>query len=195
MYPTLASNLGIMYDDGVAPPRTGNRHGGLSMAPYNVYPAADSYFAVIVLNEEHWRRLAEAMSSPSLAMDPRFCGPAKGVENMEDLDRLIGDWGRRFSSDNALARLWACSVPCAPVRDLVEVANDRHMHQRGMLTWIEHSEFGRIAVPESPIRLHGAGKPPLRESPHLGQASRQVLGEELGLSRQELDELQAAGVI
>ena len=36
VYPTLASNLAFVYDKGIAPPRTGNRHGGLSSAPYNV---------------------------------------------------------------------------------------------------------------------------------------------------------------
>ena len=32
-------------------PRTGNRHGGLAEAPYNVYPASDGYVAIISVNE------------------------------------------------------------------------------------------------------------------------------------------------
>jgi len=41
-------------------------------------------------------------------------------------------------------------IPCAPVRDVGEVMHDAHMHERGMLEWIEHDEIGRIVVPTSP---------------------------------------------
>ena len=37
-------------------------------------------------------------------------------------------------------------MPSTLVRDLIEVANDRHMHERGMLEWIDHPQFGRIVV-------------------------------------------------
>jgi hypothetical protein len=30
----------------------------------------------------------------------------------------------------------------APVRDVNEVMHDTHMHQRGMLEWIDHDEIG-----------------------------------------------------
>ncbi|HEY4773490.1 MAG TPA: CoA transferase, partial [Xanthobacteraceae bacterium] len=40
--PTLSSNLAAWHaSGGKAPPRTGNHHGSLAEAPYNVYPAAD----------------------------------------------------------------------------------------------------------------------------------------------------------
>ncbi|MDP6564707.1 MAG: CoA transferase, partial [Alphaproteobacteria bacterium] len=42
IFPTMVSNLGMFYGQGDAiPHRTGNRHGGLSVAPYNVYAAKD----------------------------------------------------------------------------------------------------------------------------------------------------------
>lgn len=195
LYPTFASNLGMMYDSGTPPPRTGNRHGGLSVSPYNVYAASDGHFAVIVLNDEHWVRLARAMATPQLAIDPRFATGAQRVEHIDLVDDLISDWGRGLSRDQALARLREHAVPSAPVRDLVEVTNDPHMHARGMLNWLDHSEFGRIAIPDSPIRLHGAQRLPLVESPRLGADNVAVLTQELGLSLLEIEGLQSAGVL
>ena len=41
VYPAMASNLADVFNRKAAAPRTGNRHGGLAEAPYNVYPASD----------------------------------------------------------------------------------------------------------------------------------------------------------
>ena len=43
VYASLSSNLGMYFGRGGRnPPRTGNRHGGLAEAPYNVYPTRAS---------------------------------------------------------------------------------------------------------------------------------------------------------
>ena len=159
------------------------------------YPAGDGHFAVIVLNDEHWARLARAMGQPGLSTDPRFATGAARVQHMDLVDSTIGEWGRGLERDEALARLREHSVPSAPVRDLIEVTNDPHMHGRGMLTWMEHSEFGRIAIPDSPIRLHGAAKLPLAESPQLGAGNVAVMSQMLGMSLNEIKGLQSAGVL
>ncbi len=73
VYASLASNLGLYYGSGSkAPPRTGNRHGGLAESPYNVYPAKDGHIAIICVGEVHWKSLIGAMRRPELGADPRF---------------------------------------------------------------------------------------------------------------------------
>ena len=92
VYPTLASNLAFVYDKGIAPPRTGNRHGGLSSAPYNVYPTSDGYIAIIGINETHWANLLEAIGRTDLTGDPRFSTREARVRNIDATDQLIRDW-------------------------------------------------------------------------------------------------------
>ena len=73
VYSSLSSNLGLHFgSSGAAPMRTGNRHGGLAESPYNVYPPADGYIAIICVGEQHWKSLLEAMGRTDLADDPRF---------------------------------------------------------------------------------------------------------------------------
>jgi CoA:oxalate CoA-transferase len=61
VYPTLASNLGLLHSDGAdAVVRTGNRHVRLAVAPYNVYAASDGHVALICNGDDHWRDLAAA---------------------------------------------------------------------------------------------------------------------------------------
>ena len=47
VFPTLATALGAYYFHGEQGPRRGNRHPGLSLAPYNVYRAKDGHVAMI----------------------------------------------------------------------------------------------------------------------------------------------------
>ena len=86
-------------------------------------------------------------------------------------------------------------IPLALVRDVDEVMRDRHMHERGMLEWIEHDEIGRIVVPTTPLRIHGADPVETVPSPKLGQHNREVYSDLLGLSASDIDALERDGVI
>jgi len=114
---------------------------------------------------------------------------------MEDTDQLIAGWTSRYSKADAIRILSQHKVPSAPVRDLIEVTNDAHMHERGMLEWIDHPEFGRIVVPNSPLRLHGTDRVDRAPSPRLGQHNHDILEQLLHLSEAEIAQLEVEGVI
>ncbi|HYM31689.1 MAG TPA: CoA transferase [Candidatus Cybelea sp.] len=196
VYPTLASNLGLHYNSGgTVPMRTGNRHGGLAIAPYNVYPAKDGFVALICVVEDHWTNLLDAMGREDLKSDPRFATNAKRVEHLSDTDAVVTAWTSARGRDEIFAAAKRHRIPCAPVRDLVEVMNDPHMHERGMLEWIDHPELGRIVVPTSPLRFHGADRPATIPSPALGQHNAEIYGEWLGMSQDDVAALKRDGVI
>jgi crotonobetainyl-CoA:carnitine CoA-transferase CaiB-like acyl-CoA transferase len=73
--------------------------------------------------------------------------------------------------------------------------HDRHMHERGFLDDIEHDEIGKLTVPTSPLRFHGADRRPTTPSPKLGQHNEEVYGGWLGLGASEIAALKADGVI
>jgi CoA:oxalate CoA-transferase len=196
VYPTLASNLGFLYNsDGQVPPRTGNRHGGLAIAPYNVYPAKDGYVAIICVVENHWQNLLAAMGREDLKDDPRFADNAARVGNLALTDAVVQRWTEALGKDEIFARTKQHRIPSAPVRDLLEVMNDRHMHERGMLERIDHPELGNIVVPTSPLRFHGADRVATTPSPRIGQHNDQVYGSWLGLSAEDIAALRREGVI
>jgi crotonobetainyl-CoA:carnitine CoA-transferase CaiB-like acyl-CoA transferase len=78
---------------------------------------------------------------------------------------------------------------------VAEVLHRPHLHERGALEWFEHPSLGRIALPQSPIRLHGS--PPARgeRNPSLGEHNAEVYGELLGLSPAEVEALARDGAI
>ena len=196
VYASLASNLGLHYSQGNSvPPRTGNRHGGLAEAPYNVYPTADGHIAIICVNETHWQSLLKAMQREDLAADPRYLDLKRRVEHMDDIDELVSGFTSKHAKQALFDLLMRHRVPCAPVRNLDEVVNDAHMHQRRALEWVEHPIYGRVCLPNSPLRFDGVEPMVLKPSGTLGCDNREVYGDWLGLSESELSRLVEEGVI
>jgi CoA:oxalate CoA-transferase len=196
VYASLSSNLALYHGSGgKVPVRTGNRHGGLAESPYNVYPASDGHIAIICNNNRHFHALLKAMGREDLKGDPRFQDLKTRVAHIDEVDDLVSQWTERRTKAALVETLLAHRVPHAPVRDLNEVINDPHMHDRGSLRWIDHPQYGRIVVQNSPIRYEGLPPMPLVPSSPLGAQNRDVYCDWLGLSEQELDELHKDGTV
>ncbi len=196
VYPSLSSSLGLHFGTGGdVPPRTGNRHGGLAEAPYNVYPATDGYIAITCVGDVHWRSLLMAMGRQDLADDPRFASLGDRVAHMDEVDAAVSAWTAGQSKEALFALLLAHRVPCAPVRSLDEVVNDPHMHERGSLQWQDHPELGRIVVQHSPLRFAGDPLRELEPSRKLGADTDALLQERLGLSPEAVAALRDGKVV
>src|SRR6187549_2797569 len=91
VYPMLASSLGGLHNhpDRELPERTGNRHTGMAVAPYNIYPAIDGWLAIICIAERHWRGVATALGRPELIDDPRFRERTDRVANIDAVDAEV----------------------------------------------------------------------------------------------------------
>lgn len=196
VYASLASNLGLHFSMGNSvPPRTGNRHGGMAEAPYNVYPTQDGYIAIICVGEVHWKSLCQAMQRQELLADPRFANLKLRVQHMDDIDEIVSSFTARHTKDALFKLLMDHRVACAPVRDLDEVIHDEHMHERRALQWVDHPMYGRVCLPNSPMRYEGATPLDLKPSGELGCDNEAVYCDWLGLSQDEFRQLQAGEVI
>jgi crotonobetainyl-CoA:carnitine CoA-transferase CaiB-like acyl-CoA transferase len=135
------------------------------------------------------------MGREDLADDPRFATNAGRVAHIDETDALVEAWTRTLGKMEVFARTKAYRIPCAPVRTAPEVMNDPHMHERGMLTRLDHPELGEIVVPTTPLRLHGTDTVGAGPSPTIGQHNAEIYAGWLGLSAAEIAELKDSGVI
>jgi formyl-CoA transferase len=195
-YASLASNLGMVHARGAAAPeRTGNRHGGLGISPYNVYSTSDGYVVLNCPGDHHFRSVLDVMGRPELKDDPRFVTRSSRVNNFGAVDELIENWTKTLTKDEVAQRMLSAKVPCAPVRNLMEVMNDENMHARGSLQWIDHPDLGRVVLPHSPLVFEGTERRPIEPSLPLGASNDAVFGAWLGHSEKDLAAYKAEGVI
>ena len=187
MYPTMASNLTMHLENPEAQPRTANRHSGLGIAPYNAYQAADGYVTIMCITEPHWENCLRAMGRKDLLDDSRYASQEARCRIMEEVDALVEAWTSRCTRAELQAAASEFRFPCAPVRNLDEVVNDRHMHERGMLHRVHHRLMGDIVLPHSPLRFSGLQPLPWRSDPILGEHTALVLTELLGMSDEAIE--------
>jgi CoA:oxalate CoA-transferase len=177
VFPSFASNLGLMFDSDGVPTRTGNFHGGLSIAPYGVFPAKDGYTSIICNNDTHWHRLLDAMGQGELKDDPLFATMADRVTNLEAVTQLISDWSSTLERADIMERLNKARVPCGSVKDLDEVVEDENLHARGMIRWITDAEGRRSLAAASPLHIDGRNRVDYRLPPEIDGNREEILAE------------------
>jgi crotonobetainyl-CoA:carnitine CoA-transferase CaiB-like acyl-CoA transferase len=194
VFPTLMSPMAAHFNDDDVPPRTGNRHSGLAQSPYNVYETADGYIAIFGVTNRHWHSLLDVLGREDLKDDPRFESNVKRSNHLDAVDELVEGWTIERERDDIEEILLEAGVPCGPVKELEEVANDPHLKERGMINEIDHPDYGEISVPGIPIRFSGSELPDIEPSPSKGRDTRKVVCERLGYSEAEYEELKEKGV-
>jgi formyl-CoA transferase len=194
--PTLTSQLeGYFRTEGQAPERTGNRHGGLSQCPYNVYEAQDGHVAIICVNNDHWQSLCTIIGREDMPKDERYSSNIKRCAQIDYIDEEINKWTRTKTRFEIHKILFDAHVPCAPVMKLAEVVNDPHHLERGMLLDIEHPQKGSVRVFGNPIHLSENKVMKPTAAPLLGQDNDAVFREFLGFGPDQLKVLKEQKVI
>jgi crotonobetainyl-CoA:carnitine CoA-transferase CaiB-like acyl-CoA transferase len=196
MLPALASNLSALLDsEGALPERTGNRHGGLALCPYNTYAAEDGWVAIFCATDRQWLALCDVLQRPDLKADPALQTNPGRAQRMADIDAIVTDWTVARSRVQCLAALAHAGIPAAPVKSLKEVLEDEQVAASGMLRKLAHPRRGHMRVFGSPLNLSDSPHPTLSPAPALGEHTLSVLQERLGLTDARLDELTTQGAI
>ncbi|MFC6593997.1 CaiB/BaiF CoA transferase family protein [Kitasatospora paranensis] len=101
---------------GAVPGILGNRHP--SIAPYEVFRAADRPLVIAVGNDRQFGALCRGVGVPDLAYDPRFAANADRVAHVDELAALLGPPIGRRTAAAWFEELTPLGVPCGPVNDL-----------------------------------------------------------------------------
>jgi len=193
---SVTDNLAtVLAMTGRMPARNGNRHP--YTAPYDCFRAADGWVVIGVGNSQLFRSLVSAMGMPELGRDPRFKSPPARLERHAEVNELVGAWVATRSVAEVLRVLGpeGANVPCAPVASMESLLDDPQLRAREMIVELDDAKLGKVPVTGSPFKLSKA-PPELRNlGPDLGQHNLDVYGGELGLTHEELADLQAEGVI
>jgi formyl-CoA transferase len=193
--PSLTSNIaGMLEAGGEFPERTGNRHGGLAICPYNVYPATDGWLAILCLRTKQWIDLCGVTGRDDLAQDPVLTTPAGRVARMDDVDTAVAAWSIELDKATAFDLLRRAEIPASPVRSLSEVLHDPVLRDRGMITEIGAGDRA-CTVFGSPLQMGDSPVPPSAPAPLLGEHTNDVLRTWLNLPDAVIEQLRDDGVI
>jgi formyl-CoA transferase len=174
--------------------RVGNRTG----APGDVYKCApggdNDYCFILCTTHEMFESLCRAMGRTELASDERFKEPRARAKNIDAMTEIINQWTGQRTKHEVMKILGEAGVPCGAVLDSVELLNDPHMRERGMIVTVKHPVRGDFTMPGCPVRLEHSPVE-VKSAPLLGQHNAEVYSEYLGLGAPELESLKRDGII
>ncbi|MBN08413.1 MAG: formyl-CoA transferase [Rhodospirillaceae bacterium] len=168
-----------------------------NVAPSNIYPTLDGNYVVIAANiDPMYRRLCTAMDKPELADDPRFVDHKARGENAEELDAIIGDWSSTMSAAELTKHLDDHAVVVGPINSIADLVKDPHFQARDMFLTVKDDFFGDFKVPGfAPKLTETESSVAWLGPPDVGAHNREIYGDLLGMSQDDLEALAADGII
>ena len=128
------------------------------------------------------------------AEDARFLNTQERRTNAVALDRLVEDWTLDKDAYPIMELLQGQGIPCAPVLKASEVLESPQLRARGFFETVHHPEAGTHQMPGMPWRLSRTPGSIRLPAPCLGEHSRRVLMEYLGLTETDLADLEQRGI-
>lgn len=179
---------------GVVREREGNRLA--NSAPLDNYPTADGKFVCLVAGSDtNFARLCAAMDRPDLVTDPRFATLTERVARADEINGIVAEWTAVRPAAEVEAAAIAHDVPVATAYTAADIAADAHMAARGDLVAVDDPVLGAVRQQAPFPRFVGEPPPTPNGAPRLGEHTREVLRDVLGLGDDKLDKLAADGVI
>lgn len=191
--------LGPAFLDDAVNGRVWTRNGNASpeFSPHGVYPCLgdDAWVAIAAETVEQWDALCRATGNGSWPTDPRFATLEWRHANNESLDAAIGAWTAPRGADEIERTLQAAGVPCHRVSTTADLTVDPQLIHREHFVTVGHPEVGRVPIENARAILSETPARVTRAAPMYGQDNEYVLRELLGLSREEIVDLVAAGAL
>ena len=161
---------------GEIPTPLGGRHP--SIAPFDVFPAADGPF-ILAVGTKQWERFCRFIGRPELITDERFATNARRNENYHLLQPVLAAITKTKAVKEWLAQLEAIGVPAGPINRLEEVVADPQVLFRQMIVTLEDEKLGTVKMAGSPIKIRDI-ETQYTPAPDLGRHTQEVLKSWLG---------------
>lgn len=156
---------------------------------------SEEWIAITIRDDAEWERLRAAMGDPDWASDPIY-STAEGRQAAHDaIDERLSEWTGAQSARALTATLQMFQVPSAPMFTARDQLHDPHFQARGYGRWIDQQGIGWMAFEGPAFRASGMPDVRISQAPLIGEHTREIARELLGLAESEIDELIAEGIL
>ena len=182
---SLVGEALLLAAAGGEPSRIGNDH--LRMAPHGVFATRehDRWLTIAVRSDDEWQKLVKLMDASHLLADPRFATEAERHRHRRTLHSEIERWTRIQDAAKLEQALQAIGIAAHLSCNMRDIAEDRHLRERGVVVDVADTEGNKRAALHVPIRFADAEVGIARGTPQLGEDEDYVFGDLLGLSPEE----------
>jgi crotonobetainyl-CoA:carnitine CoA-transferase CaiB-like acyl-CoA transferase len=185
----------IWYDQlGYLQRRVGNR--SVNNAPRNTYLTSDGRWVAISTSATSVaERVLRLVGHPDVVSEPWFRSGGGRAEHVDELDRYVGEWIAEHDRDEVIEAFTAADAAVAPVYNTAELMDDEHVRATEMITEVTDEDLGTVRMQNVLFRMSATPGSIRWTGRSLGADTDSILGEELGIEQDRLDDLRERGVI
>ncbi|MDG2334587.1 MAG: CoA transferase [Myxococcota bacterium] len=168
-------------------------------APWGCYRCADDeqeeWCVITVRDDEEWSRLKEVLGHPAWSEEVSYHRADGRMAARKAIDEGVQAWTRQRSPREVMEALQAVGVPSGIVAHPGHHMSDPQMIHRDYAKPVEQQELSTVLL-EGPAFL-GSDLPEVitEQAPLIGEHTREVASELLGLSREEVETMLEEGTL
>lgn len=161
------------------------------------FAAGTGHFIVQVVREHQWEKLAEVTANPQWLGDERLATREGWRDHMDTVIRPdIERWAATMTNTQAVEALATEGIAAGESYTSADIVTDPHVTARHMLVEMDDPHGGDpVLIPGNPVKLSRMAEGPETRVPWLGEHTDEVLGAELGLAADVIDDLRDRGVV
>jgi formyl-CoA transferase len=107
---------------------------------------------------------------------------------------MIEQWTKTKDKFEAMNILNGYNIPCGPILDMKDLAEDESLRARDAVVEVAHPERGTFLTVGNPIKLSDS-RTEVTTSPLLGEHTEEILREIVGYGDAEIEAARSAGAI
>jgi len=190
---TLANISSNFLNCGTESKRWGTAHE--SIVPYQAFPTSDSHIILGTGNDKQFFELCKVMDLEHLITDQRFQTNKARVQHRS---LLISELTDRFSTKTTsewLDLFKDCKFPFGPINSVKQAFDHPQVLHNKMVVEMNHSVEGPIKVVGPAVQYSETGNFCRIPPPFLGEHTKHILGDILGISEADIKNLKDNHVV
>jgi crotonobetainyl-CoA:carnitine CoA-transferase CaiB-like acyl-CoA transferase len=162
---------------------------------HDVYPCQDGWARLFILPRAHWLELLKWLGKPPELDDPVFEDQNMRRENADLINPHVEALCQQYTKQGLYLEAQSRHLAITPMNTPADFVESEQTKGRGFFLEAEHPVVGKYRQ-AGPLHQYSAMPARVRRpTPLVGQHNEEIFVGELGLSRDDLASLRAAGVI
>ena len=174
---------------GKNPQRVGNSHP--TSVPFGTFPTSDGEIIITCSRDPAFYSLCRALGREDMIDDPRYSKAEARRQHKAELTEEISRFTRAHTFDQCAEILTSFGVPNGRINTMTLICADPQIAARNMIVEVEHPVAGKYKMAGSPLKFSNYPDTTYEPAPMLGQHTREVLKDYLGMPEEEIDAMLA----
>jgi crotonobetainyl-CoA:carnitine CoA-transferase CaiB-like acyl-CoA transferase len=189
----LQTMIGAYLADGQVPAPMGTAYKAL--LPYQTFRTKSKDLALAVGSEKLWKDFCPLIGAPEMANDPRWHNNGARNKNRESVISRLQEIFLTKTYEEWEAILVPAGIPMGAINTIDKLIDHPQVQARNVLVETEHPTAGRAKVVGPAVKLSATPGRVRTPAPLLGEHTKAVLRERLGLDDAAIERLREIGAI